>query len=181
MRVIFKLLAGAAALAASIPTAALAVPHGKPGLWNYVSTVQMANMPKMPPQVLEMMKMRGIPAMGDAVTSQMCMTEAQAKMDVPPQLKNAGVNCTPRVVSQTSNSAVTEVVCHGRMEGTGRTQMSWRGDTHYDGTYSFRGAMGGRSQDMTSKFSGDWVKADCGAVKPFDSAILNHPRPPAPK
>lgn len=158
-----------------------AVPHGKPGLWNYTSTVQMADMPKLPPAVLEMMKKRGMPAMGDAVTSQMCMTQEQAKMDTPPQLKNAGMNCTPRLISQTATSATSEVVCHGRMEGTGRTQMSWRGDTHYDGTYSFKGTMGGRSQAMSSKFAGDWVKADCGAVKPFDSAILNRPRPSAPK
>ena len=105
MRVMFKLVSGAAALAVSVPTVALAVPHGKPGLWNYVSTVQMANMPKMPPAVLEMMKKRGVPAMGDAVTSQMCMTAEQAKMEVPPQLKNAGVNCTPRVISQTAKVA----------------------------------------------------------------------------
>jgi len=181
MRFGIKRLAGALALAVILPTAALAAPHGKPGLWNYTSIVQMPDMPKLPPQVVEMMKRRGVPAMGDAVTSQMCMTQEQARMTVPPQLKNAGMNCTARLVSQTANSAVTETVCHGRMEGTGRSQMSWRGDTHYDGTYSFKGSMGGRAQSMASKFSGDWVKADCGAVKPFDSAILNRPRPPAPK
>ena len=172
-----KCLASAVALAAFLPTAVLAVPHGRPGLWNYVSTMQMPDMPKLPPQVLEMMKKRGMPAMGDSVTSQMCMTQEQAKMDTPPQVRNAGMNCTARVVSQTANSAVSETVCHGRMEGTGRSQMSWRGDTHYDGTYSFKGAMGGRSQAMSSKFSGDWVKADCGAVKPFDSNRPAAPRP----
>jgi hypothetical protein len=176
-----RCLAGAVALAVFLPTAVLAVPHGKPGLWNYVSTVQMANMPKLPPQVIEMMKKRGMPAMGDAVKSQMCMTEAQMKMDTPPQANTAGMKCTVRVISQTGNSAVSETVCHGRMEGTGRTQITWRGETHYDGMYSFKGTMSGRAQEMSSRFSGDWVKADCGAVKPFDSAAINRPRPPAPR
>ena len=53
------------------------------------------------------------------------------------------------------------------MEGVGRSQMNWRGNEHYDGSYSFKGTTHGHAQDMSTHFTGDFVKADCGAVKPF--------------
>jgi hypothetical protein len=145
-----------------------------------VTTMKMANMPQLPPQVMEMMKQRGMPGMGQPVTSQICMTEEQARMTTPPRTEVAGMQCTPRLVSQTG-TAVTEVVCHGRMEGTGRTEISWQGDGHYEGNYTFKGTMEGRPQEMSSHYTGDWVKSDCGAVKPFDaSALRNRARPPHP-
>jgi hypothetical protein len=165
-----------------MPAAALAMPHGKPGLWSITTTMQMAAMPKLPPEVMEMMKKKGmnIPQSGQPMTSQMCMTAEQAAMDKPPNMDREGVKCTPRVVSQTSNSATTEVVCHGTMEGTGRNQISWRGDTHYEGSYSFTGAMHDHPNNMSSTFTGDWVKADCGAIKPFSGKMPSGARPSAP-
>jgi Protein of unknown function (DUF3617) len=165
-----------------MPAAALAVPHGKPGLWTITTTMQMAAMPKMPPEVLEMMKKRGmnIPQPGQPMTSQICMTAEQAEMK-PPNMDREGVKCTPKVISQTSNSATTEITCHGTMEGTGRSQISWRGDSHYEGSYSFTGTMHDRANNMSSTYTGDWVKADCGSVKPFSGKIPSMAgRPPAP-
>ena len=166
-----------------MPAAALAMPHGKPGLWNITTTMQMASMPKMPPEVMEMMKKRGmnIPTPGQPMTSQMCMTAEQAAMDKPPNMDREGVKCTPKVISQTSNSVTTEITCHGTMEGTGRSQISWRGDSHYEGTYSFTGSMHDHPNNMSSTYTGDWVKADCGSVKPFSGKMPSGAmRPPAP-
>ena len=78
-----------------------AAPHGKAGLWTIVTTKKMANMPQLPPQVMEMIKQRGMPGMGQPVTSQICMTEEQARMTTPPRTEVAGMQCTPRFVSQT--------------------------------------------------------------------------------
>lgn len=166
-----------------MPAAALAVPHGKPGLWTITTTMQMAAMPKVPPEVMEMMKKRGmnIPQAGQPMTSQICMTAEQAAMDKPPDMSREGVKCTPHVISQTANSATTEIVCHGTMEGTGRSQITWRGDSHYEGSYSFTGSMHDRPNNMSSTYTGDWVKADCGAVKPFSGKMPSMAgRPPAP-
>ena len=154
---------------------ASAAPHGKPGLWTVVTTMQMPNMPQLPPQVAQMMKQRGQPEMNGPMTQQVCMTNAQAKALGQPKLERAGTKCTTRLVSQTGSSAVSEAVCHGRMEGTVRTEISWRGESHYEDNTSFKGTMGGRPQSFSSRQSGDWVKADCGAVKPFNSKL------PAPK
>ena len=130
-----KLASALIAAAILMPAAALAMPHGKPGLWNITTTMQMAAMPKMPPEVVEMMKKRGIklPQPGQPMTNQICMTAEQAAMDHPPNMDRDGIKCTPHVISQTSNSATTEITCHGTMEGTGRSQISWRGDSHYEG------------------------------------------------
>lgn len=178
-RIAFALLA-IAPLAA--PESALAL--GRPGLWNIVTISSMPNMPDLPPQAMEMMKKRGLPGPGQPITSQICMTPEQAKMTVPPRMDATGMNCTSRLISQTATSVTSEAICTGRMEGRGRSTVNWRGDTHYDGNYSFTGTMGGRPQQVSSKFTGDFVKADCGAVKPFDMnslKALNRPVPPPPR
>jgi hypothetical protein len=148
---------------------ASAAPHGKPGLWTVVTTMQMPNMPQLPPQVAQQMKQRGLPDMTRPMTQQICMTDAQAKALGQPKLERAGTKCTTRIVSQSGNAAVSEAICHGRMEGTVRTEISWRGEAHYEDNTSFKGKISGRPQTFSSRQSGDWVKADCGAVKPFDS------------
>ena len=169
------LVAVLAAAAIAVPTAALALPHGRPGLWTITTTLKMANMSQMPPQVLEMMKKRGMPGMGQPITSQMCMTAQDVKegADAARRLREQhNVNCTPRVVSETASSMVSEVTCHGMMEGVGRTNMTWHGDTAYEGDYSFKGAMHGQPTENSSHFAGKFVSADCGAVKPFSAKDL---------
>ena len=58
-------------------------PHGKPGLWNITTTMQMA-MPQLPPEAMAMMKSRGIklPGIGgEPVKTQICMTEEEIDKD----------------------------------------------------------------------------------------------------
>jgi hypothetical protein len=155
------------------PAAALAA-HGKPGLWNISSTMQMANMPQMPPQAMAMMKARGMsmPGMGGApVVSQICMTQDQVNADKPPAMSQHEESCTTKVLNQTATSVTAETTCHGRMNGVGHSQISWRGNDHYEGSYSFKGMAEGHPQDMSTHFAGDFVKADCGSVKP---PSMNH-------
>ena len=157
-----------------VPVAAWAA-HGKPGLWTISSTMQMANMPQMPPEAMAMMKERGmkIPGMGGApIVSQIFMTPEQVNGDVPPAMHRDGENCTTKLLSQTATSMKAEVTCHGRMEGVGRSEMTWRGNEHYEGTYSFKGSMAGRPQEISTRFTGDFVKADCGSVKP--AKVMSH-------
>lgn len=149
------------------PMAAWAT-HGKVGLWNISTTMDMA-MPQMPPEAMAMMKARGMkmPGMGgQPIVSQICMTQDEVNADTPPAMHNREENCTTKMLSQTATSMSSELTCHGRMEGVGRAQMSWRGNEHFEGTYSFKGSMDGRPHQMTTRYSGDFVKADCGSVKP---------------
>lgn len=170
------LLPGIAVVLILSPIAVLGAPQGKPGLWNITSTMEMANMPQIPPETLAMMKARGmkIPGMGgQPTTTQICMTPQNSGSDMMSgaqgRLAQRDVNCTPRILNQTASSATTEIVCHGKMEGTGRSQISWRGNNHYEGSYNFKGSMRGQPQNISTRYTGDWVKADCGAVKPFSA------------
>lgn len=162
-----------AAVIVLLPAAAFAA-HGRAGLWNVTSTMQMANTPQMPPEAMAMMKSRGMkmPGMGQPMTMQMCMTQEQVNGDVPPAMHNRGENCSAKVLSQTATSMKSEVTCHGRMEGVGHAEMNWRGNEHYEGTYNFKGTMEGRPQDISTRYSGDFVKADCGSVKP--AKVMSH-------
>lgn len=177
-----KHLFSGAAMALLLASPAWAVPHGKPGLWNVTATTRMGAMPQLPPQVLEMMKKRGMPGMGQPVTNQICMTAADVDADAGARMaRQQGVDCTPKVLNQTATSATTEVTCHGTMEGVGRSQINWRGDSHYEGSYNFKGTMRGQPNEVSTSYSGDWVKSDCGAVKPFSAQSLPRTAPPPPR
>jgi len=75
----------------------------------------------------------------------------------------------------------SEVVCHGEMDGVGHTEINWTGNEHYMGSYSFKGTMNGRPNEMSSTYKGDWVKADCGSVKPFTGRPMPSMSPPPPR
>jgi Protein of unknown function (DUF3617) len=164
-----KLISSAIATAIVLAPAAALAAHGKPGLWNISSTMQMANMPQMPPEAMAMMKSRGmkIPGMGGApIVSQICMTADQVNADKPPAMSVHEESCTTKVLNQSAMSMTAEATCHGRMNGVGRTQISWRDNEHYEGSYSFKGASEGRPMEMSTHFTGDFVKAECGKIKP---------------
>jgi hypothetical protein len=169
-----KFVPGLIAITVALAPAAALAAHGKAGLWNISSTMETASMPQMPPEAMAMMKSRGmkIPGMGgQPIVTQICMTKEQVNGDKPP-MSNRQENCTTKLLNQTSTSMTSEVTCHGLMEGVGRAQMSWRGSEHYEGTYSFKGTMEGRPQQISTRYTGDFVKADCGAVKP--AKVMSH-------
>ena len=95
------------------------------------------------------------------------MTQEQVNADKPPAMSNRDESCTTKVLNASPSLMESEITCHGQMTGTGHLSMSWRGNEHYEGTYNFKGMMGGQPHEMTSHYAGDFVKADCGAVKPM--------------
>jgi hypothetical protein len=171
-KILSSLITAAVILA---PGAAFAA-HGKPGLWTITSTMQMANAPKMPPEMAAMMKKRGmnVPVAGQPYTSQMCMTAEQVNADKPPAMTTHEINCSTRILSQSGSSMKSEVVCHGMMDGVGHSEINWTGNEHYSGSYAFKGTMHGQPNEMSTTYKGDWVKADCGAVKPFSAKAMAH-------
>ncbi len=156
-------LAGLALLASS--SLALAG-HGKAGLWNVSTTINSASM-QMPPEVMEKMKAMGMKMGGQTMASQICMTAEQVKADAPPSMPENQMGCTSNITSNSGAAVTAEIVCNGRMKGRGMTRISWSGDSHYEGSYSFKGDIQGHATESSSSFKGDWVKADCGTVKPF--------------
>jgi hypothetical protein len=150
-----------------VPAVAFAA-HGRVGLWNVTTAMQMSNMPQIPPEALAMMKERHmpVPGSGEPMTSQICMTQEQVNADKPPAMSNRDESCDTKLLNHSPALMEAEVTCHGRMNGVGHVKVAWRGNEHYEGTYNFKGAMDGRPQDMSTRFSGDFVKSDCGSVRP---------------
>ena len=107
------------------------------------------------------------------IFSMFCMTPEQVNDDkLPSMMHEREESCTSKVLNQTASSVTAEATCHGRMEGVGHFQISWRGNEHYEGTYNFNGTMEGRPQNISTRYSGDFVKADCGALKP--APVMSH-------
>ncbi|HWX90055.1 MAG TPA: DUF3617 domain-containing protein [Rhizomicrobium sp.] len=171
-KLISGLIAGAVILA---PGAALAA-HGKPGLWTITSTMHMASAPQMPPGMAEMMKKRGtkMPMADQPFTSQMCMTQEEVNADKPPRMTSREINCDTKILSQSASSMKSETVCHGVMDGVGHSEINWTGNEHYRGSYNFKGTMHGQPNEMNTTYKGDWIGADCGAVKPFTAKAMAH-------
>lgn len=148
------------------PSAALAG-HGKAGLWTVTTSIGGMSDAQLPPEAMARMKEMGmkVPSM-QSVASQICMTQAEVDSDALPPVGKNDMGCTSHVLSQTANSMSAETVCNGEMKGTGRMQISYSGAEHYAGSYNFKGTIHDRPMETSSTFKGDWVKADCGAVKP---------------
>src|SRR5215475_4197567 len=104
--------------------------HGKAGLWNISTTMDMGGM-QMPPEAMARMKAMGV-KMPSAQTfnTQMCMTQAEVESDkLPPMGRNN--DCASHIVSQTGTAMTAEMVCNGEMKGTGRMQIAYSSPEHY--------------------------------------------------
>ena len=154
-------LAAAAVLLTVVPALAN---HGKVGLWNVTSSTEVA----MPPELAAQMRKSGVkmPA-AQPMTVQMCMSREEVESNTPPHLDAGATGCASKLVSQTGSAMRANVLCSGQLKGSGSIEVSYQGTEHYNGSYSFKGSSYGRSTTMTTKFKGDWVKADCGNVKPY--------------
>lgn len=142
-----------AALLLLVPTAAFAG-HGKAGLWRVTATTDMAMAGMTQPKA-------------QSHVSQMCMSQAEVDDDSPPHIDPASTGCKTRITGKTPSSLTAEMTCGGALKGMGNLQIVYRGDEHYAGTYSFRGAVEGNKSTITTSFKGDWLKADCGSVRPY--------------
>jgi hypothetical protein len=138
--------------------------HGKVGLWNVTSSTDVA----LAPEVAAQMKKSGVKMPGaEPVTVQMCMSKEEVESDTPPHLDSAATGCDTKLVSQTAAAMRANILCKGQMKGTGSIAITYNGPEHYTGTYSFKGTSYGHATSMTTRFKGDWVKADCGKVPPY--------------
>ena len=138
--------------------------HGKVGLWNVTSATDVA----IPPAMMAQMKKSGatMPA-SKPVTIQMCMSKDEVNSNNPPHIDSASTGCNTRIINQTPSALKAVMTCKGAMKGTGNIEVAYTGAEHYAGSYSFKGTLSSKPTNITTKFKGDWVKADCGRVPPY--------------
>lgn len=160
-----KSLLLAASLLLLLPSAAWAG-LGKAGLWNISTSMKMA-MHIPPAAQAEMQRMHVKMPTAQSFTSQVCMTQAEVDAAQPPAIDRKNMSCQIHVTSRSASSMTADTVCRGRMRGTGHMQVVYQGAEHYAGSNSFSGVMDGQPVSNSMTYKGDWVKADCGAVKPL--------------
>lgn len=148
--------------------------QGKAGLWE-VSTkmnlgAAMPAMPAMTPEQQAMMKQMGIevPTVGGgAITTKQCVTAAQAAEDIIPPPGDAADGCRTSAPVVSGNTTSVTITCDGNMKGSGKASITHNGDSAYTGTFTMKGTAEGQPVDIKSDFSGKWLGADCGSVKPL--------------
>ncbi|MDR3415322.1 MAG: DUF3617 domain-containing protein [Nevskia sp.] len=170
-----------------LPGVALSYDHGKPGLWQVTTQMNFSGgipqvsaeklalarqmgmqIPDVSPEQLAMIKQMGISVPGTGpMTSQICVTPAQAALTAPPEL-DLQQGCLVRNVKHSGRSYTADLACSGDMQGSGHVSVTYDNDEHYSGSIQFAGknADGGPTETRTD-FSGRWQAADCGAVRPF--------------
>jgi hypothetical protein len=161
----FRTLGSALVLSLLLPGAAFAG-HGKAGLWTVTSTSKLDI--RLPPEVEAQMKEMRHVVTPQTHTTQMCMSQAEVDSDRPPHVDPSGTGCDTSIISQTAATMKAKMVCSGRMKGTGDLEITYnKANTRYTGHYSFDGTVEGNPSSMSTSFRGDWVKTDCGTVKPY--------------
>jgi hypothetical protein len=161
--------------AAAVSYPALAA-EPQPGLWNQTMTMDMSGMalpqmPAMPPEVLAQMQAAGIqmPNMDYSqprtTTNQYCITPEEIA-NREPFGEGMDEDCQQQNFISNDQGMSADLVCTGRMNGTGRIEYVFDSATHYTGSMTFEGTMEGRQANMTNMMEGSWVSADCGNVAP---------------
>jgi hypothetical protein len=138
--------------------------HLKPGMWKVTTVLDLgAAAPKIPPEQLARMQSMGIkmPAPGQDITTQQCVTPDMAARDAPPQMGRNDSGCTSQNEKVSASSMSADLVCGGTMKGQGSMQMTYADPDHYTGLFTFKGTSAGRPVDLKSTFTGERVSGDC--------------------
>lgn len=149
----------------ALPVAAFAG-HGKVGLWQITTRMNMPNMmASIPPEQLARMEAAGVHMPNNqSFSSQHCMTAEEVNADKPPPMRGTK-DCTMANVTHDAHSLSMDVVCKGEMDGKGHLTVTYDSDEHYSGSYAFTGMAHDHPASMTNSFEGKWISADCGSVK----------------
>ena len=166
MRISAAMASAGLVVAVVVPLTAVAS-HGKVGLWEVTTHMNMPNMmANIPPEALARMREHGVNmSPNQTYTSQHCMTAAEVAEDKPPPMRNSE-DCQMSNMSHDAHTFTADMVCSTeRMQGRGHLSVNFDSTEHYAGTYTFNGTTEGHTQNMTYNFEARWVSADCGNVK----------------
>ncbi|HEY8876638.1 MAG TPA: DUF3617 domain-containing protein [Roseateles sp.] len=174
----------AALLFAGLAAGAAHAQNMKPGLWEFKQTPQLdparkaqmeqaqKAMESMPPerrQMMEqMMAQRGISMnmAGGTITLKTCVTKEQAERNMAPVTHHG--NCT-QDVKRSGNTIQTHFVCTDPAS-EGDATVTLRGNEGFSNDVTIRHQRQGKTEVTKVSGEGRWLGADCGDVKPMQSA-----------
>ena len=163
-----RVLALGIAVSVSIPIIAWAS-HGKVGLWEINVQTNMGAMPgmpdmsKLPPEAQARMKAMGMQMNGNGLTVRHCMTVADVNNDKPNLSQNQ--ECKTTNVKMIGQKFSADLVCTGRLNGTGHIEVTYDSPEHYTAFETMSGTAGGHPVNNSTKMSGRWISPDCGKVQ----------------
>jgi Protein of unknown function (DUF3617) len=160
-----SLLAAALALGVlAMPVSALAFAgHGKPGLWQISTKMDMGHM--FTPEQEAQMRAHGIPVPANNVfTVTHCVTPEEAAMTRPPESFNRQKECKLANLKTAGETISADMVCSGaEVQGGGHFQMTYDSPEHYIGKVSMSMTTHGHAIASTTTMEGKWLSADCKA------------------
>lgn len=151
-------------MALSAPIVAWAS-HGKAGLWeinvrtNASPMQSMPNLSKVPPEMRA--RMQAMVSNGNTIRH--CMTAADVANDTPKMSQNS--DCKATKVKAVGQTFSVDLVCTGRMNGTGHVQTTFDSPEHYTSTMTMNGTAGGHPVNNVTKIDARWVSPKCGKVQ----------------
>jgi hypothetical protein len=127
---------------------------------------QLASMP--PAQRKQMEAMMGKNGMGVApgggFSLKVCITpEMAARAEMPSQTEG---NCTSTITSRSASALKMKFVCTNP-SSSGEGTYTFNGDKAYTMKMVMQSVRNGKPESMTIDGQGQWLAADCGAVKPI--------------
>jgi hypothetical protein len=138
--------------------------HLKPGMWKMTTAIDLgAAVAQIPPEQLARLQSMGIkvPAAGEGITTQQCVTPEMAARDVPPHMGRNDSGCTSQNEKVSASSMSADLICSGTMKGQGTMQMTFADQEHYTGLFTFKGISSGHPVDLKSTFTGERISGDC--------------------
>lgn len=151
----------------ALPLAANAATGLKPGKWQITATMDMGkNAPQMPqlsPEQMAAMKQAGIqmPSIGGPDSFTTCVSPEQAASGKPPMSEHDDSGCTMKDFKHSGHKSTGEMVCTGKMKGSGTFEMTADSDTAYTSKFHFKGTAHGHPMDMTTTSNGRWLTDSC--------------------
>jgi len=152
----------------AVAATAWAQPHQKAGLWE--TTVNMTWQKSPFPPGMQMPPQAAAAFGGGPRTVQVCLTQAWIDKYGGAIPQNRG-DCQMTDVKYTGAGMTANMVCTGRMTGSGTVEADWSIPDTGKGKVHFTGAMqmgpNPTPIEWTNEFTSVYKGPDCGSVKPI--------------
>lgn len=131
---------------------------------------QLASMPSAQRQQMEtMMAAQGVDfrvgAGQDGATKlKVCMTQAQVDLQ---EMPTVDANCTQTPLQRSGDTVRFKFVCKGDSVKSGEGEVTLLSPKNYTGTSQIHTVTQGKPDRMVITQAGQWLSADCGAIKPM--------------
>lgn len=153
----------------AVPVMTGAAQTQKAGLWATTLKIDLGGAtPQLDPALLAQMEAMGIELpFVKPVTRNICLTPAQVAKGTLPEISDPDSGCATKNTKRDGDVLTGDVECSGQLQGKGTMTVQLTGAESYTGSSSFSGSQEGFPVNMNTEFSGKWLAAQCGDVKPF--------------